>query len=183
MPDSTSLTRDNSTEALKKRLAKYAENTIPRNKKAEIQDLPRWVKTALVMKAVDGLTYKEAAARMNKKPDTLSGYAKSPAAHKWLESLLEFIDDPVEMAKAYLRGNALSITLDRIVNLEAAIAAGDYKAADSIAKDLQEKLGITAPKAKADVPAVLNITIGGDQVEIPMIEAEWVEIVEEDEKE
>lgn len=183
MPDSTSLTRDNSTAALTARLAKYKDNAVAPNKREDPSDLPRWVKTALVFKAVDGLTYKEAAARLGKSPQSLGNYGKSPAAKKWLESLFKFIDDPVEMAKAYLRGNALSVTLERMAFLEAAIAAGDYKAGDAIAKDIQEKLGIVSPKIKSEGPAVLNITIGGGAVEIPAIEVEWEEVLDKEEKE
>jgi len=86
------------------------------------------------------------------------------------------------MAKAYLRGNALSITLDRVLFLEAAKAAGDYKAGDAIAKDIQEKLGIAAPKAKNEGPAVLNITIGAGSVEVPAIDATWIEVKDEEDE-
>ena len=160
------------------RMAKYADN-VPQEKE-NVEDLPRWVKTALVFKALDGMSFKQAAERVSRSPDTLSKYSRSPAAKKWLSSLSEFLDDPVEMAKAYLRANALSVTLERLAFLEMAIAAGDYKAGDAIAKDIQEKIGITAPKAKNDGPAVLNITIGGGSVEVPIIEASY-EIVDGDE--
>ena len=180
MPESTNLTRDNSKEAITERLKKYLDNVTPPNKKEEVEELPRWVKTALVMKAVDGSTYKEAAARTGRSPQALGQYAKSPAAKKWLSTLLEFVDDPVEMAKAYLKGNALSVTIDRIICLEAALDAGDYKAADSIAKDIQEKTGIVAPKQKNEGPAILNITIGAGNIEVPLIEAEWCEVKDEE---
>jgi len=61
-----------------------------------------------------------------------------------------------------------------------AVIAQRYKAGDSIAKDIQEKLGIMAPKQKNEGPAVLNITIGAGSVEIPMIEAEWSEVIEDE---
>jgi len=144
-----------------------------------VEDLPRWVKTALVFKTLDGMSFAMAAKRVGRNNSTLSKYAQSPAAKKWLESLIEFIEDPVEMAKAYLRGNALSITLERMAFLEAAIAAGDYKAGDAIAKDIQEKLGIVSPKTKTDSPPILNITIGAGSIEIPAIEAEWSEVKDE----
>jgi len=160
-------------------MEKYKDN-VPQEKE-NVEDLPRWVKTALVYKALDGMSFKDAAERVNRNASTLSKYSRSPAAHKWLENLAEFLDDPVEMAKAYMRANALSITLDRISFLEAAITAGDYKAGDAIAKDIQEKLGIVSPKTKTDVAPVLNITIGGGNVEIPAIEAEWTEVKDEEE--
>src|SRR5690606_15181436 len=56
----------------------------PPEKKQEVSELPRWVKTALVLREVDGLTYREAAARFNKAPSTLSDYARSPAAKTWI---------------------------------------------------------------------------------------------------
>jgi len=166
--------------SMNERMEKYKDNVVDPQDKKEVEDLPRWVKTALVLKNLDGMSFKTAAERVNRNPSTLSKYSRSPAAHKWLESLLEFIDDPIELAKAYLKGNALSITVDRVVCLDAAIAAGDYKAADAIAKDIQEKLGIVSPKTKTDVAPVLNITIGSGSVEIPAIEAAWEEVKDEE---
>jgi len=181
VPDSTSLTKKKETRD--ELWARLKLNHVPPKKKENIEDLPRWVRTALVMKAVDGATYKDIAKRFNRVGDTLSEYAKSPAAKKWLSSdFLDFIDDPVEMAKAYLKAHALSVTLDRVAFLEMAIEAGDYKMGDAIAKDIQEKLGILAPKQKNEGPAVLNITIGSGSVEIPTIEAEWTEVKGEDDE-
>lgn len=179
MAESKAVAKKKETDA--ERWARLKLTQVPPKEKKNVEDLPRWVKTALVMKAVDGATYKEAANRLNHAPSTLRDYAKSPAAKKWLSTLAEFIDDPVEMAKAYMRAHALSITLERLAFLEAAIAAGDYKAGDMIAKDIQEKLGIVSPKTKSEGPAVLNITIGSGAVEVPAIEATWTEVkVEED---
>ena len=170
-------------QTMTEKMAKYKDTAVSPQNKENVQDLPRWVKTALVFKAVDGMTYTKAAERVNHSPNSLKKYAQSPAAKKWLESLLEFIEDPIEMAKAYLRGNALSVTLERMAFLEAAIAAGDYKAGDAIAKDIQEKLGIVSPKTKTDAQPVLNITIGSGSVEIPALEASWEEVKDEDEDE
>ena len=159
-------------------MQKYKDNVVDPKEKENVEDLPRWVKTALVFRAIEGSSWKESAERFNRNPTTLSNYGQSPAAKKWLTELLSFIDDPVEMAKAYMRANALSITIDRIAFLEAAISAGDYKAGDAIAKDIQEKLGIVSPKTKTESAPVLNITIGSN-VEIPAIEAEWTEVKDE----
>lgn len=175
MTDSTNPNRDNSREALETRLAKYAENMIPANKKEEISDLPRWVKTALVMKAVDGMSYNEAAERVGRKGGTLSDYAQSPAAKKWLDSLSAFLDDPVALAKAYLSANALSVTLERLAFLEAAVAAGDYREGDKIARDLQDRMGIIAKKAEAGGAINIRLSLGGALLEGPVVEAEWSE--------
>ena len=166
-------------QTMAEKMAKYKDNVVEPQHKKNVEDLPRWVKTALVFKTLDGMTYKKAADRVNHSPGSLSKYAQSPAAKKWLASLIEFIEDPVEMAKAYLRGNALSVTLERMAFLEAAIAAGDYKAGDAIAKDIQEKLGIVSPKTKTDAAPVLNITIGG-AIEVPTIDATWEEVKDEE---
>ena len=160
---------------------KWTENLVKPEDKENIEDLPRWVKTALVFRHLDGMTWKDAAKRVGRPSGSLSKYAKSKAAKKWLETLIPFIEDPVAMAKAYLKGNALSVTLERMAFLEAAIEAGDYKAGDAIAKDIQEKLGIVSPKTKTDSQPVLNITIGSGSVEIPAIETTWLEVKDEEE--
>ena len=184
MPDSTSLTRDNSKEAIMARLGDAYGRKNAKDK-TEVEEIPRWARTALIYKAIDGMTYKEAVKRVGreeKSAKTLASYGQSPAGKKWVGYLAEFIDDPIEMAKAILRGNAIGITLDRLTFLDAAIAAGDYKVGDAIAKDIQEKLGIVSPKTKSEGPATLNITIGGGAVEIPAIEVEWEEVLDSKEE-
>ncbi len=181
MTDSVSGTRDNSHAGIQARLAKYGENAVQAKDRENISDLPRWVKTALVMKVVDGATYKEAAGRFGKTGRTLSEYAKSPAAKKWIEELLEFVEDPIAMAKAYLSANALSITLERFVFLEAAMAAGDYKEGDRIARDLQDRMGIVAKKEKDAGAIKLTLNLGSASLEAPTVEAEWEEM-DDDEK-
>lgn len=166
---------ENTSVAILKRMEKY--EAIPAHRKTEIHQLPRWVKTALVLWAVDGMTYKEAAAKHGKTGSTLANYAKSPAAKEWLASLSDFLDDPVAMAKAYLGANAMSVTLQRFLFLEAAVDAGDYKEGDKIAKDLQDRMGVM-PKKVSEGPSGMKITVnlGGGSMESPVIEAEWEEV-------
>lgn len=155
--------------------------SVPACEKEKITDLPRWVKTALIMREVDGMTYTEAAKRFNKSPRTLSEYAKSPAAKEWISHLAEFVEDPVAMAKAYMSTNALSVTLDRLVFLQAAIDAGDYREGDKIARDLQDRMGIVAKKAESGAISV-KIQLGaGGTLESPIVEADWVAVSDDDE--
>lgn len=171
MPESVNPSRDNSKAALAARLEKY-ESVSPQERE-EISDLPRWVKTALVLQAVDGLTHKDAAARFNRTGKTLAKYASSPAAKKWLGSLTEFIEDPVAMAKAYLSANALSVTLERFIFLQAAIDAGDYKVGDQIARDLQDRMGVVAKREKQETSTII-LNLGSASLEIPLGHSEAV---------
>ena len=109
MPDSTSLTRDNSKEAIMKRLGD-AYGRVKTEHKENPEDIPRWARTALIYKAVDGMSYKEAVKRVGreeKSAKTLANYARSPAGKKWVGYLAEFIDDPIEMAKAKEAGKTI----------------------------------------------------------------------------
>lgn len=171
MPSSTDANRDTSKAAVLARLEKY--ETIPPDQKENVTDLPRWVKTALVMREVDGLTWNEAATRFNKTGNTLSKYGRSPAAKKWIEHLAEFVEDPVAMAKAYLSANALSVTLDRLAFLQAAIEAGDYATGDKIARDLQDRMGIVPKKTGSEGAIQVKISMGTSTLEIPTIEADY----------
>jgi hypothetical protein len=180
MADSTDPGRDNSTKALIERLDKY--ETVPADKKEHPSQLPRWVKTALVYWALDGLTYKEAAERFNRSPRTLSLYARSPAGQIWLSTLKEFLEDPVAMAKAILSANAHSITLERFAFLQAAIDAGDYKEGDKIARDIQDRVGIVAKRQQSEVPMSIVIKLGGgNDLSAAAVEAEYEIVEDEDE--
>lgn len=142
-----------------------------------VEDLPRWVKTALIMRAVDGCTYKEAAAKVGKSAASLARYAKSNAAQKWLDALEPFLSDPIAMARAYMGANALSITLERFAFLEAAIAAGDYKTGDAIAKDLQDRVGLIQKKSEGSGVVKVQIQLGGvGGLEAPVVDADWSEV-------
>jgi hypothetical protein len=146
MTDSTSGVRKNETSQDRKdRFAMLRGGTPPRERE-EPSDLPRWVKSALVFKEVYGETYKEAAERFKKTGNTLAQYGQSPAGHKWREQLTRFADDPIALAEAMLKGNALNITLDRIMFLEGLKEAGDFVEADKIARDLQDRIPELAKK-------------------------------------
>ena len=175
MPGSTDKRTPEQTKALVKSLEQYKENVVPAENKEEIHELPRWVKTALVLQAVDGYSYNEAAERVGKSGAQLGKYARSPAAKKWLASLMSFLDDPISLAKAYIGANALSVTLERFAFLEAAVAAGDYREGDKIARDLQDRMGIVAKKVDGGAISVKIQLGGGTLLEGPVVEAEWSE--------
>jgi hypothetical protein len=163
------------------RFEKLREGVAP-NKKEEIADLPRWVKTALVFKEIYGLSYNEAAKDVNKAGTTLSQYANSPAGKRWRASLRQLADDPVALAHALLKGNALNITLDRISFLEMAKDAKDYSEADKIARDLQDRIGITAKRNQNNIQTIV-IQTAASSFEIPLGDSEVLEaeIIEDDE--
>jgi hypothetical protein len=134
-----------------------------REDRVELSDIPRWAKTAMVHHEVMGESWKEAAKPHNRTADTLLNYAKSPAGHKWREQLRRFADDPVALAEAYIRGNALNITLDRIAFLEMAKQAGDFAEADKMARDLQDRIPELAKKSsRGDSGAMtIHLTLPG----------------------
>lgn len=173
---------DNSPSAQRSKEARLAklrsgeiETTRPEDKE-DPSELPRWVKTALVMRLVESMTWDEAAGEFGKAGSSLKKYGSSLAAKKWLEGLNEFMEDPIQVAKAILAGNALNITLDRFVLYEKAKHL-DIALADKIAKDLQSLGGIVAPKQDTGAIVVKVQVAGGGAVEIPAIEADW-ELVE-----
>jgi hypothetical protein len=178
--DGNSPSRTKSLTQFKEMVASGEIVSIPPREKEKITDLPRWVKTALIMKEVDGMNYTEAAKRFSKAGSTLAEYGKSPAAKEWISHLAEFVEDPLAMAKAYLSANALSVSLDRLVFLQAAIDAGDYREGDKIARDLQDRMGIVAKKQDAGAISV-KIQLGGSTLESPIIEADWTEVSKDDE--
>jgi hypothetical protein len=163
------------TRWLEKRDRGELESIRPEHKQ-EPHELPQWVKTALVRRLVESMTYAEAAAEFSKAGPTLEKYGSSPAAKKWMEGLREFMSDPIAVAKAILAGSALNVTLDRFVLYEKAKAL-DIGLADKIAKDLQALGGIVAPKETGGALVVKVQLSGGASPEVPMIEADW-ELVE-----
>lgn len=148
---------ENTNEKILERLAHL--DVVPANEKENVEDLPRWVKTAFIMKDLDGLTYKEIAKRFNRSPKTIKNYASSPAAKEFRSLVQDWADDPINVAEAYLKGNALSVSLDRIAFLEMAIQAGDYKEGDRIARDLQDRIGLTKKASKGDVAPSITIQL------------------------
>lgn len=145
----------------------YADRT-------ELSDLPRWAKTALVEFEIMGLTWEEAAKRHNRTGATLSQYGKSPAGQKWREQLRRFADDPVALAEAMIRGNALNITLDRIAFLEGLKEAGDFVEADKIARDLQDRIPELAKKSgnKQAGGMTIHLTLpGGNSLDAVVVQS------------
>jgi hypothetical protein len=136
---------------------------VPPREREDVKDLPRWVKSALVYKEVYGESYNEASQRFKHAGKTLENYAQSPAGKKWREGLQRFADDPIQLAEAMIRGNALNITLDRMAFLEMAKEAGDFAEADKIARDLQDRIPELAKKSgqKQTGGMTIHLTLPG----------------------
>lgn len=152
-------------------LERFKDLPGPREKQ-EIHELPQWVKLALVKRETEGLSYKDAAELFGKNEKTLQKYGQSPAAEKWLAPLAEFLGDPVAMSRAILQASALNITLDRLMALQTAKQAGDYKTVDKIGADLQDRIGIVAKKNDGGAIQV-KINFGGANFDAPIVEADW----------
>jgi hypothetical protein len=150
---------------------------VPPREREDVKDLPRWVKSALVYKEVYGESYNEASQRFKHAGKTLENYAQSPAGKKWREGLQRFADDPIQLAEAMIRGNALNITLDRMAFLEMAKEAGDFAEADKIARDLQDRIPElakkTAPKLGLSGGVIQLVLPGGVAPEPLMVTTEY----------
>lgn len=180
MTDSTSRKKDKAADNA--RLAALKPGTPPRERE-DVKDLPRWVKSALVFKEVYGESYNEAAERFKHKGNTLAQYSQSPAGKKWREQLTRFTDDPIAMAEAVLRGNALNVMLDRMAFLEMARDAGDFAEADKIARDLQDRIPELAKKTAPKLGlagGVLQIVLPGGASTEPLMVQTGYKLIEGD---
>lgn len=164
---------ENAPSKVRQRLAKYKKNEI-----SEATQLPPWVKVALTYRELYGWTWKDICKTVKRSPVTLQHYRRSPAAKAWVQSVREFRDDPVKLAGAILKSNQVGVMLDRVVFLEAAKEAGDYKEGDKIARDMQDRAGLVRKTDQPTGPAqiVINLPGGASIEDIPMVESEIVEI-------
>lgn len=138
--------RGGATEAELAKLKTLKE--IPREDRTELSDLPGWAKAALVYKYLYDVSYADAikAVGVKRSERTLENYRKTPAGKKLREMIERFKDDPVQMAAAFLRANAMGVMVDRIAFLEMAKASGNFVEADKIARDLQDRVPELAKK-------------------------------------
>lgn len=132
---------DNTKEAIAARMAKYKAKTM-QERVDPATDIPAWAQVAIVKKELYGISYKDALAQLGIKrsPARLSQYAQSPAGHRLRETISDFRTDPVAVASAMLRGNALNVTLDRLAFLEMAKEVGNYTEGDKIARDIMDRI-------------------------------------------
>lgn len=150
----------------------------------EYKDLPTWVRTALVMVEILGVSQKEAAKRCGKSGATLSNYVtRSPAAKAWAEELKKMTVDSQKMAQLVINSNSLGVSLEYFASYEKAIEAGDYAQVARISQDLLDRAGVTKKKEKSDdkIHVTLNIA-GGGGIDVPEVTASYEEVVLDDEE-
>ena len=126
-------------------------NELPTKRKQdrkELSDIPGWARVAIVYKELFDVSMKDTLEllRIDRAVSTFSQYRKSPAGKKLRKQIERFKEDPVAMAETLLRSSAMQITVDRLLFLEAAKASGNYKEADRIARDLQDRVPELAKK-------------------------------------
>jgi len=149
------------------------QNLTPSREKEEISELPQWVKVAMGMQYIGGLTAREAATRSNKSYDTLRDYWKSKAGKKWRDQLKEIAEDPKEVAKLVLRSSISGVAIGYLAAYEQAIESGDYAEVGRMSRDLLDREDISgvAKSKQAVTTPVVNITLYGSPEPI-MVEAE-----------
>jgi hypothetical protein len=161
------------TEKMPPEVIERFRNLTPSHEKEEISELPQWVKIAMGMQYVGGLTAKEAAQRSGKATDTLRSYWKSPAGKKWRDQLKEIANDPKEVAKLVLRSSISGVAIGYLAAYEQAIESGDYAEVGRMSRDLLDRediIGVAKSKQATTTP-VVNITLYGSPEPI-MVEAE-----------
>lgn len=169
-----------SVQKLSEEKQRWLKENYKPEEKEHPSELPHWVKIALTRRVVQNLSYKDAAAQVNRNSTSLARYARSPAAKAWLASLEGFVDDPLTLARFVMEEAATEVTMDRFMALEAAKANGDWNLVDRIARDLQDRMGIVAKK-EAAAPIELKITFGGGtSLDVPVVEADWTAVEDEE---
>jgi len=163
--------------------AQIARNTKrgPPAKITEFIKLPAWVRTAITMHVVLGHSWAVVSKRTGRNPSTLKEYVKSPAVKEWLAQLEEFAVNPIAMAEATLKANALDISMEYMLAYEKAIESNDYNSVAKISQDLLDRVGITKKRDHKDTPEVkVTLNIGSDaSIEVPEISASFEEVVED----
>lgn len=113
---------------------------VPQHAKQETRDLPKWAKLALARVVMYDEKYREAAEHFKRTESSLQKLASSPAGKKWRAKLEELAEDPVFIAEALIRSNAVGVTFDAFWAMETAKGARDYKEVGLIARDLMDRI-------------------------------------------
>lgn len=127
---------------------------------AEVKDLPRWAKMAVLYKVVYNYTYRRISERVGRSPRSCSNVCQSPAGKKLAAELEALVDDSSAMARAFLRSSALDLSVEVMLNLEAAKAAGDYKEVRLILSDLLDRAGVEKAAKPTSAPQVIHLHVG-----------------------
>jgi hypothetical protein len=143
-------------------------------------DLPKWARLALARCVLYEETIKEAAAHFGKGKSILEKYSASPGGKLWRAKLSELAADPVFIAEALIRSNAVGVTFDAFWALEAAKAAEDYKEVGVISRDLMDRIPeIRKSQAEgARAAPQIVIQLGGASLEPLAVETEHTRSVE-----
>jgi hypothetical protein len=161
---------------VKARLAK-----IPRMKeRTEPHHLPGWTKIACVKHELLGQSWRQIAKDLGKNKARVQDLVNTPAAKKFREAMAEMTGDPVELARAVLKGAAVGLAVENLLHYEAAKKAGDNAEAGRQLRFLTETVGVSMPKNADAVPTQITINLGGGisvSADIPHGESEGTKIL------
>lgn len=159
---------------------------IPRTaeSRTEFKDLPTWVRSAIAMHELVGLSWADACKRCGKSAAAMKEYQKSPALQAWTEELREYATDPKFMAEKVLEASVLGVTLDYLGAYEKAVESGDYNAISKMSQDLLDRFGIVRKKDQGKPESLkIELVLGGGgmaMLEPPKVTATHEEIPEVD---
>jgi hypothetical protein len=155
---------------------------IPKMKdRTEAHQLPGWTKIAIVKHELMGQSWGDIAKQLGKSKTRVRMLCNTPAAHKFREALGEMTKDPVELARAVLKGAAVGLAVENLLHYEAAKKAGDNAEAGRQLRFLTETVGVSMPKNADAVPSQIIINLGNGvsvSAEIPMGESEGTKVLE-----
>lgn len=161
---------DNSKQKILARMDKY--NRKMPDERVEFTDLPTWARTAAAYHDLLGMSWREAAGKVGKKPGTLDAYKTSPAFKRWRSELQEAALDSQTMAEMVLKAHAAGITVEYLAAYQKAIEVGDYNAVAKISQDLLDRANVTKKSApKTQTPAI-TINLDSRSLEIPLGDSE-----------
>lgn len=159
-----------------------------RERVLEVEQLPSWVKTAVVRYELGFYdTLEEAANDFDRAQGTFSNWLATPGGRKWRETLRDIRDDPASMAEVQLAASLHEFTADFVAAFKSAVQAGDHKEVrkywETINDRLPEGLSQSGDFDDAAQQIVINLPGAADPepVEVEPVEVEEIEPADEDE--
>lgn len=157
------------TKMIRAAVPKDAERLI------EAEDLPVWMKVAIIKHEIFGESYTRVAEEMGKSAATISSYARTPAGIKAIKSVKE-MTDMKSLIKVMMEGALTHMYADWLMALEWAKHARDYKMIHTMIKDVGLQPILQDAKNQNSAPTTLILNLGSS--DLKTVEAQTAYVVD-----